>query len=283
MRKISAIISVYNEEKLLPLCLNTINDYVDEIVIIDGSIKGSSTDNTKSIVTAFDKVIYKSGTFKTIPGAWDITSQRNVGISNASGDILLFLSADMLFYNIEYLCDQIRKEEKVKIFFCPTIEFWIDVNHIRLYENLNSLSMPSGINEAVAISKDLQPMAGDNGSLEVVNPKSGEQMLINNTLKFHLGWIRPFQEQIDKHIRHVNQGRWSDIGEKLLSGAEQKLVQWAILHVLSYKQIPSIDFRFIIPQEWKSLEDMSYLDGQTDVLTAYEKKFGGSVFRGLKI
>lgn len=174
MKKISAIVLVYNEERLIELCLKQFEPYVDEIIVIDGSSKGPSTDNTAEIVKGFDKVKYLSGTYKTRSEAWDIAAQKNHGINEATGDIILFVSADMLFYDFEYFNDIIRKEEDGKVFFCPTIEFWNDTKHIRLYEQVKNLSIPGGVNEAVAISKDLQPIAGEHGALEIVttNPKS---------------------------------------------------------------------------------------------------------------
>ena len=256
---------------------------MDEIIVIDGSAKGPSTDRTAEIVKSFEKVKYLSGTYQTRSNAWDIAAQRNHGINEATGDIILFVSADMLFYDFEYFNDIIRKDEDGKVFFCPTIEFWGDVNHIRLYEQVKSLSILGGVNEAVAISKDLQPIAGEHGTLEVVTPKAKEQVLIVNTIKYHLGWIRPFRAQVDKHIRHVEQGRWGDIGAKLLQGPQQKLEQWAFLHVLSYKQNPSVELKFDMDEEWESIKDMNYLEGQNEALKEYEKQFGSSVFRGTKV
>jgi len=282
MRKISAILSVYNEESLLGLCLKQIEPYVDEIVIVDGGPLGPSDDKTPDIVKDFTKAKYLSGTYKTRTGAWDLTSQRNHGISEASGDVYLFLSADMLFYNFEYLCEVIRKEEDVKVFFCNTVEFWLDTNHIRLYAQLANLSIPGGVSEAVAIARESQPIAGEHGSLEIVTPKPREQMMVGNTTKYHLGWIRPFKSQVEKHIRHIEQGRWGDAGKKLMEGTQQKLEQWAILHVLSYKQIPSVDFRFQFPDEWQGIKDMNYLNGQSDFVKYYEERYGTSFLRGIK-
>jgi len=282
LRKISAVMPVYNEEVLLPLCLNQLSECVDEIIIIDGGPNGPSTDKTSEICKKFPKVKYMAGTYRTIPGAWDISSQKNLGITGATGDILMFLSADMVFNNLGNFCEIIQSEESAKIFFCTTIEFWLDMNHVRMYSPLGNLSLPSGIQEAVAISRNLTPVVNEHGSLEITSPKQQEQILINDTFKYHLGWIRPFKEQVLKHIRHVRQGCWGEEGAKLLSGSEQKLEQWAILHVLSYKQVPSISLRCVLPDELKGFEGMSYLEGQEDVVMQYQKKYGTSAFRGVR-
>lgn len=86
MKKISAIVPVYNEESLIGPCIRHLEPFVDEIIVVDGGPTGLSTDKTAEIVESFDKTVYVSGTFKTIPGAWDAGSQKNQGISVANGD-----------------------------------------------------------------------------------------------------------------------------------------------------------------------------------------------------
>ena len=256
---------------------------MDEIVIIDGSPDGVSTDKTMSICKEYDKVKYLSGTFKTIPGAWDMASQKNIGISEATGDVFLFLSTDMVFSNPERLCEIIRDNEDFKVFFCPIIEFWLDMEHARMYGQVGKLSLPSGVQESYAISKELQPLANDHGCLETgIVPKLKEQVIISDVYKFHLGWIRRFQEQVNKHIRHVRQGFWGEEGSKLLTGTEQKLEQWAILHVLTYKQVPNIDLIIKLPDCFEQIKDMNYLEGQDVVIDEYKSRYGNSPFRGYK-
>lgn len=282
MRKISAILPVYNEESLLGLCMKQIDPYVDEIVVVDGGPDGPSDDRTAEIAQSFDKTKYISGIFKTIPGYWDEVSQKNRGIAEASGDVFLFLSADMLFYNLEYMCDIIRKEINTKIFFCNTIEFWMDTKHIRVYAPIGNLSLPGGVSEAVAISRESQPVLNENMPMEIITPKPKEQMLVSDTKKFHLGWIRPFNKQVEKHITHIRQGRWKKSHPELMEGSEQKLYQWVLLHVLSYRQNPSIEFRTELPEEWDSIKNMNCMDGQNEVIKNYETKYGRSFLRGVK-
>jgi len=282
MRTITAILPVYNEEALVKPCLEHLTPYVDEIVVIDGSPKGPSDDKTAEIAKSFDKVKYLSGTFKTIPGEWDAGSQKNRGIAEATGDVLLFLSADMFFYNIQFLCDTIRREEDIKIFFCLTTEFWMDTEHVRMYATVDNLSLPGFPQEAVAISRDSQPISTQHGSLETIAIKPKEQVLVTSAIKYHLGWIRPFEDQVKKHIQHVNQGRWGEVGANLLSGTEQKLEQWAYLHVASYKTVPSVQLRCALPDEWDFMKSMTYRDGEDEALKAYTKKWGVGPFRGVK-
>jgi glycosyltransferase involved in cell wall biosynthesis len=281
LRKISAIIPVYNEEKLLPLCLNGIKDHVDEIIIVDGGPAGPSTDNTKSISESCDKVKYLSGTFKTIPGAWDSASQKNIGIMESTGDVIIPLSADVVFSDFGRLSNFIRENEQLKVFFCPLVEFWMDMEHMRMYGPIGKLSLPAGAQEAIAISKAFQPMATEYGNVDISTmPKPDEQVMVSDVIKFHLGWIRSFPEQVSKHIRHVRQGLWGDDGAKLLNSTEQKLEQWAILHVLNYIQPPCIPLKCELPEGLNEFRDMQYLQGQEAIIQQYHKKYGTSPFRG---
>ncbi|MCD6490188.1 MAG: glycosyltransferase family 2 protein [Thermodesulfobacterium sp.] len=82
---LSAVIITKNEEKRIEKCLNSIKDWVDEIVIIDDL----STDNTVEICKKFtDKVFINDS------GGWLDYVNRNLGIEKASGKWILSLDAD---------------------------------------------------------------------------------------------------------------------------------------------------------------------------------------------
>ena len=282
-RRISAIMPIYNEEEILKACLDNLMPYVDELVVIDGGPFGESTDKSKDIVMSYKNVIYQSGTFKTIPGAWDITTQKNIAVTEATGDVFLLISADMAYQNLDVFRTIIEDNPDIKIFYCPTIEFWLNTKHIRLYEPLGNLSIPSGINQAFAIDKTLQPIFGEHGKLDIINAKPTEHLLVMNMVKYHFGWIRSFPQQVNKHIRHVRQGAWGEKGKELLNSTEQKLEQWAILHVLSYTQVPNIVVNVDLPESFGGFMNMTYTKNQEDVINSYKKKYGSSPFRGVEV
>jgi glycosyltransferase involved in cell wall biosynthesis len=93
---VSIIIPAYNEERHIEKCLESLlaQDYQDiEILIIDNGSK----DNTPKIVERYverfrDKVRLLSMWRNLGPGGG-----RNLGASNASGEILVFVDADMVF------------------------------------------------------------------------------------------------------------------------------------------------------------------------------------------
>jgi len=278
MKKISAILPVYNEEVLLPFMLKNVSPHLDEIVVIDGSPNGPSDDKTAEIAQSFENVVYKNGTFKTIDGAWDSTLQKNTAIAATTGDIVLFLSADMFFSNMANFREAMLTEEG-KIFFCTTIEFWLDTKHTRLYTDSGELlAIQSPLMDVAAVWKSLNPYFSE-GQLHIDITTTDERLVAPQTIKYHLGWIRPFMQQVDKHIRHVRQHRWGDVGEKLLRGTESGLVQWAMQHVLGYSNIRSLNTHCVLPPEMEALADMKHTIGSQKAVEDFEEKYGYSVFK----
>lgn len=84
MNKISVCIATYNEEENIHDCLESVKDFVDEIIIVDGS----STDNTAEIAKKLGaKVIVTDN-----PPNFHINKQKS--FNRASGDWILYLDAD---------------------------------------------------------------------------------------------------------------------------------------------------------------------------------------------
>jgi glycosyltransferase involved in cell wall biosynthesis len=84
---ISFIVPLYNEEKSIALCLDSIIGEIregDEIIVVDNG----STDNSLTIVRSYEavRVLERPGIF--------IGALRNVGAMSAKGDILAFIDAD---------------------------------------------------------------------------------------------------------------------------------------------------------------------------------------------
>ena len=125
MKKISVIIPVYNVEKYLYRCVDSVlgqTYYNIEVILIDDG----STDSSPEICDEYQKrdkrvkVIHKKNS-----GA---ASSRNIGLSNAKGDYIAFIDSDdyieldmyenMMKINEEYNCDIVLcdcyKENKTK-------------------------------------------------------------------------------------------------------------------------------------------------------------------------
>jgi len=82
MQKISAVILTKNEEINIANCLQSLN-WCDEIIVIDDN----SSDQTSKISEQFGAKVYEHS-------LEDFSSQRNFGISKASGEWILFVDAD---------------------------------------------------------------------------------------------------------------------------------------------------------------------------------------------
>lgn len=83
--KLSACMIVQDEEECLARALDSIEPYVDEIIIVDGG----SIDKTKEIAISYAKV-----KIFDIPFPDNFAVQKNNAIERASGDWILFMDAD---------------------------------------------------------------------------------------------------------------------------------------------------------------------------------------------
>ncbi len=84
MNKLSAVVTVFNEEKNIERCLRSLK-FADEIVVVDNS----SADKTLFLAKKFTNKIYSQ---KNDPNLIDI--QKNFGFKKASGDFILSVDGD---------------------------------------------------------------------------------------------------------------------------------------------------------------------------------------------
>ena len=87
--KISACYMVKNAAEDLPLSLQSIKGFVDEIIVVDTG----STDETVAIAKKFGAKIFH------VPWQDDFSTPRNVALREAKGDWIVFLDADEYFVN----------------------------------------------------------------------------------------------------------------------------------------------------------------------------------------
>ena len=84
MPTISLCMIVKNEEDFLPRCLDSVKDYVDEIIVVDTG----STDRTVEIARSFGARIYHH------PWENNFSKHRNQSIGYATGDWVFIMDAD---------------------------------------------------------------------------------------------------------------------------------------------------------------------------------------------
>lgn len=222
---------VYNEEKLLPHHLELAAPFVDEVILVDGSPTGPSTDGTKDLIE-YDNVQRIEGKFELAgrKGGWDRATQLRMGIEKATGDILIITSCDSVFEDYEALIGTIREHPSGRVFYYFLTEFFIDCSHVRMIMTPD-FPMPQigcGVFQKRLFTTKEHTWFAES----LVEPT--DYVFLQDIRKYHYGWITDFDKQVAKHIRNVRNGGWLEYGEKILSSGEQTLETWAITHVLSY-------------------------------------------------
>ena len=96
---ISLCMIVKNEEKNIEDCLNSIKDYVDEIIVVDTG----SEDKTKEVVGKYTDKVYD---FKWVD---DFSAARNFSLSKATCQNVLWADADDIFKNPERIKETLRQ------------------------------------------------------------------------------------------------------------------------------------------------------------------------------
>jgi glycosyltransferase involved in cell wall biosynthesis len=166
----SIIIPALNEEKLIPQLLDQLTNpslrkkYDYEIIVSDGR----STDRTINIIKQYSAVliVYPENDMQNIAGG------RNTGAKNASGEIFIFINADVLikdpekfflFLENEFIpSDYSALTCKVKVF--PEEEIFADIVFHWIYNNyfslLNFIGLGMGRGECQVIRKEAFLKAG---------------------------------------------------------------------------------------------------------------------------
>lgn len=93
MNTVSLAMIVRNESKVLARCLDSVKDFVDEIIVVDTG----STDDTKAIAKTYTDKIYD---FEWID---DFSAARNFAFSQATSDWVMWLDADDILFGSENL------------------------------------------------------------------------------------------------------------------------------------------------------------------------------------
>jgi len=125
MYDVCIVITTRNEVKHIENCLKSVvaQDYPQdkiEIIVVDNN----STDKTKEIALGFTSKVYNHGPERS--------AQRNLGISKAQAEYVLYLDADMsLSQNVIKECTEKCEREKLDALYIPEKitgkGFWIKV------------------------------------------------------------------------------------------------------------------------------------------------------------
>lgn len=278
---ISMLLPVYNEERMLFHSLRSTIEFVDQVVVVDGSPFGPSTDRTGDILAFFsrqypDKIDYLSGTFRLENGGWDEGAQRNLGLAKVDGDYLMPHCGDMVygFEDMRKMVEAITMFPHRRIAYCPFIEFWIDTQHIRLYRGfaMEGGFVAPAISDINFVSMELV-VEYRGGPHLVLNEWSVTDMLyVPSAFRYHYGWILGFDTQVRKQYRRMKMGAWANSPDlDLQHEPDEVIVKWAINHVLDY---PKMGCNFDYYGEVPTKDCLTYLDNKDETLAFYEEKYG---------
>lgn len=153
--KVSVVIPVYNEEKCIKSCLESLikqSEKPDEVIVVDNN----STDQTVSIVKKFKdvRIIYEKKR--------GITPTRNNGFNNAKYEIIARCDGDSILPNnwVKKIKEVFSKNEKVVGFTNPIVFYDLPVitqsplpSDIFYYFSKAILGIPTLIGPSLAITK----------------------------------------------------------------------------------------------------------------------------------
>ena len=167
--KISACYIVKDEEKTLARSVESLRDFVDEIIVVDTGSK----DRTVKIAKKFGAKIFHK------PWNNDFSEVRNYAISRASGDWIIFLDADEFFTdetrgNIRAAVDFAEQNAKNAILI-PLFNIDIDdgnrvvdrIIQLRIFKNLPTFKYVGRIHEQ--LTGDLDFVSVSENSLSILH------------------------------------------------------------------------------------------------------------------
>lgn len=139
--KVSIIVPVYNVEKYLEKCLNTlVNQTIDKYEVI--VVNDGSPDNSQQIIDEFKRK-YPNIVKSFIKENGGLSDSRNYGVKKAVGEYLAFVDSDDYVsvdaYNVMY---NKAKEEDADVVVCNFCKFYNNdisyVNNIKSIDNFNT-------------------------------------------------------------------------------------------------------------------------------------------------
>lgn len=135
--KVSVIIPVYNSEKYLTECIESvINNTLKDIEII--CVNDGSSDNSLKLLEAFCEKDSRISIISKENGG--LSSARNAGLAAAAGEYVLFLDSDDYIHEktLEYLYNEVKKDDLDQLYF-SAVSFYDNENIKNNFKTFDSL------------------------------------------------------------------------------------------------------------------------------------------------
>lgn len=132
--KLSVIVPVLNEEAFVPLYIESVGMFADEIIIVDGGSTDLTLDHIKRLQNHYPiRLFTMQQTGMPYTEDWNESYVRNFLIDKASGDWIMNLDVDEIMDDriIDLLPDLMRAED-VDVYQFPFVNFWRDPWTIRI-------------------------------------------------------------------------------------------------------------------------------------------------------
>jgi len=203
---------VYNEQELLRYSLPQALEGADQLIIINGSPFGPSSDKTKEAIEPhMDKIIYREGKYGELfqyNNSFN-TVMRNEYLKLATGDFILVLDADEFwsFEDVEKMKEAINDPKNADI-------TGIDTNNLHFYIDVFHMLRGVGVGQHHRITKNIPGAAYSRikpNSVLYLNDKkpvatSGRFLRRMDITCFHVGHALPWEEYKKKQSKFFYKG-----------------------------------------------------------------------------
>lgn len=200
---------------------------------------------------------------------WD-RANISAYLPQISGDLVMSLSVDMLIDNSGGLRQAIDSVD-VDMYLCKLYDLWVDASHVKKNSDngeagryIPLICRPSVLSRKRSVN-DLKP---------------DDKLYLTDVSVFHVGWLRPFQSQVQKHIRHVRAGAWKETGAQVLALGDKAVESWAVHHVMRYKNDPGLKIHLPVAIG-EDVNGVSYMQGFEEYVADYEKRHNEEFYAGL--
>lgn len=132
--RLTVITPVLNEEFFMPLFLESVTSYADEIIIVDGGSSDKTVDCIKSYQDLSKiKLFIRPQTGMPYSDDWNECDVWNFMIDQAKGDWILSLCADEIMDDrFKHVLPELMASTEHNLYAFPIINFWRDPSTIRI-------------------------------------------------------------------------------------------------------------------------------------------------------